>query len=434
MGHRFCSPIENSNSTDLLNAKQLGRLVPIMSDFYQHGGIATLHHLGNPDYIELEKELNALSPAITLVLPCHARDLDSPVLAAILEELIQTRFIRHVIVGLDGADETQYHFARSLFQNLPQETAILWNDGPRMSAIITQLNDAGMDPGARGKGRNMRLCFGYALSATDAPFVAVHDCDIVNYRREMLARLCFPVAHPEMAFEVSKGFSARFSDRLNGRVMRLLISPLLRAMEEWDGFPSTLGSLQNFRYPISGEVCLHRRVVREIRFPSDWGVETGMMSDVFRLCAPHRVCQVDIAETYDHKHQDLSEKDPLGGLNKMACDVTLCLLRTISAGSTIPVSIDAKKLVPNYLRVAREMMRFYAADARINLLQYDYALEDQTATMFASAIDRAISIFSNTPYQPPGAPGWSEIEDRLSGTASAIAEAVRLDADQADRV
>jgi hypothetical protein len=61
MGHRFCSPIENSNSTDLLNAKQLGRLVPIMSDFYQHGGIATLHHLGNPDYIELEKELNHAS-------------------------------------------------------------------------------------------------------------------------------------------------------------------------------------------------------------------------------------------------------------------------------------------------------------------------------------------------------------------------------------
>jgi len=432
MENRFYARIENSNFTDLLNAKQLGRLVANMSDFYQHGGIATLHHLGNPDYTKLEKELNDLSPAIALVLPCHARDLDSPVLAAILEELSQTRFIRHVIVGLDGADETQCDFARSLFQKLPQETAILWNDGPRMSAIISQLEDAGMDPGARGKGRNMRLCFGYALSATEASFVAVHDCDIVNYRREMLARLCFPVAHPEMAFEVSKGFSARFSDRLNGRVMRLLISPLLRAMEDLDGFQSTLGSLQNFRYPISGEVCLHRRVVKEIRFPSDWGVETGMMADVFRLCEPHRVCQVDIAETYDHKHQDLSEKDPLGGLNKMACDVTLCLLRTISAGAEIPISIDPQKLVTNYLRLAREMMRFYSADARINLLQYDSALEDQTATMFASAIARAISIFSRTPAQPAGTPGWSEIEARLPGTATAIAEAVRLDEAQAD--
>jgi len=432
MENRFYARIENSNFTDLLNAKQLGRLVANMSDFYQHGGIATLHHLGNPDYTKLEKELNDLSPAIALVLPCHARDLDSPVLAAILEELSQTRFIRHVIVGLDGADETQCDFARSLFQKLPQETAILWNDGPRMSTIISQLEDAGMDPGARGKGRNMRLCFGYALSATEASFVAVHDCDIVNYRREMLARLCFPVAHPEMAFEVSKGFSARFSDRLNGRVMRLLISPLLRAMEDLDGFQSTLGSLQNFRYPISGEVCLHRRVVKEIRFPSDWGVETGMMADVFRLCEPHRVCQVDIAETYDHKHQDLSEKDPLGGLNKMACDVTLCLLRTISAGAEIPISIDPQKLVTNYLRLAREMMRFYSADARINLLQYDSALEDQTATMFASAIARAISIFSRPPAQPTGTPGWSEIEARLPGTATAIAEAVRLDEAQAD--
>ena len=432
MENRFCARIENSNFTDLLNAKQLGRLVANMSDFYQHGGIATLHHLGNPDYTKLEKELNDLSPAIALVLPCHARDLDSPVLAAILEELTQTRFIRHVIVGLDGADETQCDFARSLFQKLPQETAILWNDGPRMSGIISQLKVAGMDLGARGKGRNMRLCFGYALSATEASFVAVHDCDIVNYRREMLARLCFPVAHPEMAFEVSKGFSARFSDRLNGRVMRLLISPLLRAMEDLDGFQSTLGSLQSFRYPISGEVCLHRRVVKEIRFPSDWGVETGMMADVFRLCEPHRVCQVDIAETYDHKHQDLSEKDPLGGLNKMACDVTLCLLRTISAGAEIPISIDPQKLVTNYLRVAREMMRFYSADARINLLQYDSALEDQTATLFASAIARAIAIFSSASAQPAGAPGWSEIEARLPGTATAIAEAVRLDANQAD--
>jgi glucosyl-3-phosphoglycerate synthase len=172
--------------------------------------------------------------------------------------------------------------------------------------------------------------------------------------------------------------------------------------------------------------------VKEIRFPSDWGVETGMMADVFRLCEPHRVCQVDIAETYDHKHQDLSEKDPLGGLNKMACDVTLCLLRTISAGAEIPISIDPQKLVTNYLRLAREMMRFYSADARINLLQYDSALEDQTATMFASAIARAISIFSRTPAQPAGTPGWSEIEARLPGTATAIAEAVRLDEAQAD--
>ena len=149
------------------------------------------------------------------------------------------------------------------------------------------------------------------------------------------------------------------------------------------------------------------------------------MADVFRLCDPHRVCQVDIAETYDHKHQDLSEKDPLGGLNKMACDVTLCLLRTIS------VPINPEKLVTNYLRIAREMMRFYAADARINLLQYDAALEEHTAILFADAIKRAISIFASNPSQPPGSPGWSEIEARLPSIGGTIVQAVKLDDEKA---
>jgi glucosyl-3-phosphoglycerate synthase len=124
--------------------------------------------------------------------------------------------------------------------------SILWNDGPRITALLDDLARAGLDPGPMGKGRNMRLCLAHVLSATNASAVAIHDCDILNYRRELLVRLCYPVVHPEMAFHVSKGFSARFSTRLNGRVMRLLITPLLQAMEDLDGFFQTLGPLQFF--------------------------------------------------------------------------------------------------------------------------------------------------------------------------------------------
>jgi glucosyl-3-phosphoglycerate synthase len=289
-----------------------------MSDFHQHGPIATLHRLGNPDYSRLGRELDALADTspVALVLPCHARDLESPALKEILAELAGVKFVRFVVAGLDGADEAAWQKARRLFNNLPQESAVLWNDGPRIQTLIQQLESAGLEPGPMGKGRNMRLCFGYVLAASKVPIMAVHDCDVVNYRREMLVRLCYPVVHPEMGFEVSKGFSARFSDRLNGRVMRLLITPLLRALEKCGSFPRALSSLQCFRYPISGEVCLHRRVAAALRFPSDWGVETGMMADIFRVCDPQRVCQVDIAEAYDHKHQALSEQDPRGGDRK----------------------------------------------------------------------------------------------------------------------
>jgi glucosyl-3-phosphoglycerate synthase len=274
----------------------------------------------------------------------------------------------------------------------------------------------------------MRLCIGHILANTPAGAVAIHDCDILNYRRELLVRLCFPVLHPEMAFQVSKGFSARFSTQLNGRVMRLLITPLLQAMEHVEGFARTLGPLQFFRYPISGEVCLHRSVAESVRFPSDWGVETGMMADIFRVAPMDKICQVDIAESYDHKHQSLSEANPETGLNKMACDVALCLLRTAAAAVATPGENPFAGLVEKYLSSARGLLPFYAADARINTLHFDGELERRTIELFAGSVARAVQTHLADPCKLPGAPSWREIESRLPGFGLALAEAAKLDA------
>lgn len=401
-----------------------------MADFYQHGTITTLHRLGNPDYKCLEEEMAMLAQEspLALVLPCHARDLQSPVLAKIVEELRDARFLKHLTVGLDGGSRADFDIARRLFSALPQRVAILWNDGPRMADLLAQMERAGLDPGPMGKGRNMRLCLGQVLADTDALAVAIHDCDILHYKRELLVRLCFPVLHPEMAFHVSKGFSARFSTQLNGRVMRLLMTPLLQALEDIEGFAQTLGPLQFFRYPISGEVCLHRRVAESVRFPSDWGVETGMMADVFRTAEREKICQVDIAESYDHKHQSLSESDPHAGLNKMACDVALCLLRTVSAGFASSSANLFEGLKEKYLRSARGLMRSYAADARINTLQYDAELERRTMELFAGSIARAVKMHLANTETPAGAPSLIQIESKLPGFGAALGEAAAQDA------
>jgi glucosyl-3-phosphoglycerate synthase len=279
-----------------------------------------------------------------------------------------------------------------------------------------------------GKGRNMRLCLAHVLAGTNAAAVAIHDCDILNYRRELLVRLCFPVIHPEMYFHVSKGFSARFSTRLNGRVMRLLITPLLRAMEDLEGFSQTLAPLQFFRYPISGEVCLHRSVAENVRFPSDWGVETGMMADVFRVAPMDRICQVDIAESYDHKHQSLSEGDPDTGLNKMACDVALCLLRVATSGIVSKNPNQFTGLVGKFSQAAMGLLRFYSADARINTLEFDGELEARTITLFAASLERALSIHQAHPSKPAGAPSSQQTEAKLPGFGVALAQAAKDDA------
>jgi glucosyl-3-phosphoglycerate synthase len=414
----------------LLNAAPpLKVTVVYMADFYQHGTIATLHRLGNPDYKSIEEEMGSLARTspLALVLPCHARDLKSTALAEIIAELCDARFLSHVTVGLDGGDASHFDLALRVFSKLPQQVSVLWNDGPRITDLLADLDRAGLEPGPMGKGRNMRLCLAQVLAGTNAATVAIHDCDILNYRRELLVRLCFPVIHPDMAFHVSKGFSARFSTQLNGRVMRLLITPLLRAMEDLEGFSQTLAPLQFFRYPISGEVCLHRSVAESVRFPSDWGVETGMMADVFRVAPMGRICQVDIAESYDHKHQSLSEGDPDAGLNKMACDVALCLLRSVTSGIRSKYPNQFTGLVEKFLQIARGMLRFYSADARINTLHFDGELEAQTITLFAASLERAISIHQAHPGKPAGAPSSQQTEAKLPGFGVALAQAAKDD-------
>ena len=47
-------------------------------------------------------------------------------------------------------------------------------------------------------------------------------------------------------------------------------------------------------------------VLNDIRIPSDWGLEIGVLSEMHRNYSLNRLCQVDIADSYDHKHQDLS--------------------------------------------------------------------------------------------------------------------------------
>jgi glucosyl-3-phosphoglycerate synthase len=196
-----------------------------MSDFFQTGAIATLHRLGQPNLARLEEELLefAKETPIALLLPCHIREIGTPALRGILRELKHIKYINEIIVGIDGAvGVRQWRKARHLFGQLPQKPILLWQDGPRLQALYRKLDDQELPVGESGKGRNVWMCLGYILANERSRMVAIHDCDIVTYGRELLARLCYPVAHPALGFDFCKGYYARVTDRLNGRVMRLL--------------------------------------------------------------------------------------------------------------------------------------------------------------------------------------------------------------------
>ena len=63
---------------------------------------------------------------------------------------------------------------------------------------------------------------------------------------------------------------------MNGRVARLLVGPLLTALEKTIGQSDYLNFMKSFKYPLAGEFSFRRNVLPELRISSDWGIEVGI--------------------------------------------------------------------------------------------------------------------------------------------------------------
>lgn len=400
-----------------------------MSDFFQTGAIATLHRLGQPNYERLEKELEEYSNEVPigLVLPCHVKELGTKALRGIIRELKNVKYIKQIVVGIDGANARQFKRAKKIFSVLPQNPILLWNDGPRIQQLYKKLEDADLYPGTQGKGRNVWTCFGYILASDKVKMVALHDCDILTYNRELLARLCYPVAHPSLGFDFCKGYYARVSDRLNGRVMRLLVTPLIRALKSIVGNHPFLVYMDTFRYPLAGEFSMDVSLLRRSRIPFDWALEVGILYEVYRNVSPRAICQSELCDNYDHKHQDLYPRDPDKGLNRMAIDIASSFFRRMAAEG---IKLDEglfNTLLITYMRQAEDSLRFYSADATINGLYYPRHEEETAVATFVRSIRVAAKAFLEDPLGSLLIPNWNRVISALPNFLEELYEAVRKD-------
>jgi len=403
-----------------------------MSDFYQTGVITTLHRLGEHKLEPLEQQLErfAEQQPIALVLPALYSEFEKPAMEGILRELAQVRYLRQIVMVLAQANEAQYREVQERLAGLPGEVRVIWNDGPRVQSLYRMLRENGLEVGPDGKGRSCWMAYGYVLASRRADVIALHDCDILNYNRELLARLCFPVVSPHINFEFCKGFYARVSDRMHGRVMRLFVTPLVRTLQSLYGFLPFLRYLDSFRYPLAGEFAMQADLARVNRIPWDWGLEVGVLAEIYRNCSVKRVCQVDISENYEHKHQELSSGDPTKGLMKMAVDIAKTLFRILASEG---VSFDQGRMqtmLTRYVRTAEDTITRYHADAMINGLIFDLHEEETAVETFAQALKLASEEFSADPLGAPLIPNWARVSAALPGFLGSLQEAV--DADNAE--
>ena len=227
---------------------------------------------------------------------------------------------------------------------------------------------------------------------------------------EMLARLVYPVANPTFPYQVAKGYYARIGqDKLNGRVTRLLVSPLLIALKRVIGDRDYLDYLRSFRYPLSGEFAMRTNILPDLRIPSDWGLEIGVLSEAWRNLAPKAVCQVEIADSYDHKHQQLSPDDAAQGLNRMSTDICKAIFRKLAADGTIFTNNVFRTLKATYYRSALDLLEAYFSDAQMNGLTVDRHAEEASIELFAESIMRAGQTFLDNPQETPFIATWNRV-------------------------
>ena len=406
-----------------------------MGSFYQNGIVANLHDFSygtssEANYKKLENDLMNFSKnnPMELILPCLFSEISGKALPKIVNEINKTKFLNHIVIGLDRANKNQYKEASNFFKNLEIPHSILWNDGPRLMELDKELKDKGLSPKEFGKGRNVWFCIGMTLARGKAESIALHDCDILTYEKSLLAKLFYPVANPVFNFQFCKGYYPRVADgKMNGRVSRLLVFPLLLAMEKTIGRSEYLDFMKSFRYPLAGEFSFRRNLLPRLRIPSDWGLEIGVLSEMQRNHASNRICQVDLAQKYDHKHQDLSENDDNSGLSRMSIDITKALIRKLATQGNIFTLETFRSIKATYYRAALDMIDIYRSDAQMNDLNFDSHIEEKTVELFALNIMKAGESFFENPMETPFIPTWNRVLSAIPDFLDRLKLSVELD-------
>jgi glucosyl-3-phosphoglycerate synthase len=350
--------------------------------------ITTLHEL----CVDKDKLIKSVSDAscerpVSVIMPMLYREIKSDALKNILKGLNKCTYLNEIVIPLAAKNEKEFIHVKRFFSDLKIPNLIMWCNGPKIEKLLNELKIEGLNLlKYSGKGRDVWLAMGIASIKSYA--FALHDADVLHYNETIPTKLLYPIVEPELDFKFNKGYYARVNLQkqiIFGRVFRLFLHPLLRAFVDNIGFETAfVRFLRSFRYPISGEFALTSDLARDVDLPGDWGIEIGIMSEMYKNVSMKNICQTDLG-FYDHKHQSVGTVDK--GLLKMTSDILKTLLRVLIEEDHVEISKE--KLISLrvlYVRHARDCIRKYHADAHFNNLSYDRHLEETMVESFSQQI------------------------------------------------
>ncbi len=406
-------------------------------DFLQEE-ITTIHDFCfDTDKIEQKMNDLTLTRPVALIVPILYTEIKNEPLHNIVDQLNKCSYIKRVIIPLAADNWKEYFDVIEFFEFLKIPHMVIWCNGPRVENILENMKEKALDiTSFKGKGKDVWIAIGVASLNSYA--IALHDADIVNYTTDFPSKLLYPIVNPELDFFFNKGYYARIDPEkkiMYGRVYRLFVRPLIEALRIEVGYQSELLQyMQAFRYLLSGEFAMTSDMALNIRIPGDWGLEVGILAEMYRNATLKRICQIDLG-FYEHKHQPLG-KSKEEGLRKMSRDILTTLLRVVSettSASSQEVSIPFLHSVRiKYKRMAQDLIRQYNTDALCNGINYNRHVEERYVDVFAEIIMKGGEEYLDDPVDVL-MPDWKRALSAIPDLRTRIQEAALADASEYEK-
>ena len=161
------------------------------------------------------------------------------------------------------------------------------------------------------------------------------DADICNFEPHFISGLVGPLLF-DNDIVLAKAFYNRplilddhIYDNYGGRVTEILVRPLLWAL---------MPELAIIKQPLSGEYAFRKKPLESIPFSSGYGVEIGLIFDIYKMYGLPRIAQVDMG-TRCHRNRPINE------LSIMSLGIIQTMFRKLSQTNTLSLKNPCHNLM-----------------------------------------------------------------------------------------
>jgi len=254
------------------------------------------------NFLSLEK-LEALKKesavSTSLIIPAlNEASTIGKIVAFINEKLSKQHSIVDEIIVMDGTSE-----------DATVATA------EKAGAKVFNVNTIG--PEVPGMGKGVGLWKSQFISQSD--ILIFIDADIINFDERFVCGLLGPLLSDQEIYFIKAYYrrplvlGTEYYENFGGRVTEILMRPLLNAF---------IPELSFIKQPLSGEYAVRRNVLNELPFWSGYGVETGLLLEMFFRFGLSHIAQVDM-ENRCHRNRNVKE---LGMMSNCIIQVFFTLL------------------------------------------------------------------------------------------------------------